>query len=232
MNLSQINADITFLTGADTTLYGATDRLRNLNTWYHKVSTMILNAQDSWDFDDTNKSDFPILTADLVANQQDYALPVNCYKLKRVEVSYDGANWYKAELFDIGERGTGTSEADIARDFTTTEPKYDIQGSSLMLYPIPAQNTNVGLKVWISREISEFTSTDVTNGTLEPGFDEPFHKMLSIGVALDWAIAKNLANGPALSALIQEYEGRLRQFYGKKEEPGSMVLKAAYVNYE
>jgi hypothetical protein len=232
MNLAQINSDVTFLTGAGTGLYLPADRLINLNSWYHKVSTMILNSQDGWDFDDSNKSDFPILTADLKANQQDYALPVNAYKIKRIEVSYDGVKWYKAEPFDIGERGKGTSTTDIANDFTQSEPKYDIQGGSIILYPIPPADKEECLKIWIAREVTEFSSTDVTNGTLEPGFDEPFHRMISIGMSLDWAVAKNLPVAGSLSALLTDYEARLRQFFGKKEEPGAMVLKGVYISYE
>src|SRR5579872_319914 len=71
---------------------------RYINTWYHKVVTMILEAQDDWDFDDLNNTDYPVATTPLVANQRDYTFPASLkiLKIKRVDISYDSTNWFRA----------------------------------------------------------------------------------------------------------------------------------------
>lgn len=223
--------DITFLTGADVNSYTLADRVRNVNANYHKVVSMILQSQDEWDFDDKNFTDYPILTTSLVANQQDYSFPasVKLLKVKRVEITYDGINFYKAEPFDINERGLATDAASLSRSFVTTKPYYDIQSNSLFLYPKPASNSTNGLKVWISREIDEFTASDTTQ---EPAFDEPFHRMLSIGASLDFAVAKGSLNKNDLAALLADYEARLRQYYGSKQTDRNYILKPAFISYD
>ncbi len=233
-NKSGLIQDCEFLCNTgDAGISGNTTLLKqftsNINRWYHKVVTMILKAQDDWDFDDTTKTDFPIITTSLVANQQDYGLPVTCLQLKRVEVTYDGTNWYKAEKMDINERGLATDTTSVGNSFNESEPFYDIVGNSIMLYPIPAANSSNGLKVWITREPTEFVSTDTTD---EPGIDEPFHRMLSIGASFDWAVAKQLNIKNDLASLLADYENRLLTYYGKKATDYDTILKPSYINYE
>ena len=232
MTISEINSFITLRTGADTNAFSAANRLISTNRWYEKVITMILKAVDGWDFDDSNKTDFPIATTSLVANQQDYSLPTNLLKIKRVEVTYDGTNWYKAEPFDINETGNATSSALIASNFTTSKPYYDIQGRSVLLYPIPTANSANGLKIWYVREPAEFTSAEVTTGTKEPGFDEAFHSMIPLGVCYDWFVAKDDKRAVLTWQELQDYETRLTQYYGSKDQDRNVVLKPAYISYE
>lgn len=203
---------------------------QSLNNWYHKVVTMILSSMDGWDYDDINHTDFPILTTNLVANQQDYSLPASekILKIKRIEITYDGTNWYKAEPMDINERGTGTSTTLIAGDFITSEPKYDIQFNSLFIYPIPDTSVTSGLKIWTTREVDEFTTSDTTQ---EPGIDEPFHEMLALGASFDFAAIKGLAIKNDLWAMLQDYETRLKKFYGKKEDDRVFQLKSSFIDY-
>jgi len=226
--------DCEFWTGiGDGQISGITANLQHftrlINSRYQQVVTMILDSMDEWDFDDNNKTDFPILTTSLVASQQDYALPVTALKLKRVEVSYDGGTtWARANPIDINEMSHPTDTTSIAGHFSTAAPYYDVQYGSLFLYPIPSANSTNGLKMWVTREVTEFTTSDTT---LEPGFDEPFHRMLAIGAALDWAIAKQLENKKDLASLYMEYEARLRPYYSAKNKDRKYVLKPAYVNY-
>ena len=229
-NSTGLVQDVTFWTGADTNEYTLVDRVRNINAWYHKIVTMILQSQDEWDFDDSNHTDFPILTTDLVASQQDYKLPtsIKMLKIKRLEISYDGTNWYKGEPFDLSERGSSVATNNLS-DFTSSEPYYDLQNNSVFLYPIPDTNITSGLKMWIQREIDEFTSADTTQ---EPGFDEPFHRMLSIGASYDWCLANGRGDkATALGELLVDYETRLRDYYGSKQRDRHIVLTPSYQNY-
>ena len=49
---------------------------RLVNSWYQKIITMIFASQDEWSWDDINQTNFPIATTNLIANQQDYSLPI------------------------------------------------------------------------------------------------------------------------------------------------------------
>lgn len=226
-----------FLTGiGDGQISGNTTNLqtftRLMNSRYHQVATMILKAKDEWDFDDPNHNNTGFVkTYNLVGDTQTVELPVSdkILKIKKAEITYDGTTWKPLNPLDIAELETATDSTTIASNFSTSEPYYDVHGKYVYLYPVPTVNVTGGLKLWVTREIDEFTSADTTQ---EPGFDEPFHRMLAIGASLDWAVAKGLTNKNDLAALYQDYEARLTQYYGGKQEHRQFILKGQYVDYE
>lgn len=186
---------------------------RLINNWNHKATTMILMANDTWDYDDSNQTNLPILTTSLVANQQDYQLPSRTLRIKRAEITYDGTNWKKLTALDARQPSDAVTSS--SGNYSQDEPYYDLQANSLFLFPTPASNVSSGLKLWVAREPDEFTTADTTQ---EPGFDEPFHRILSLGASLDWAIVKKLPNTDWLASQVKDYEERLRKFYGTKQQ--------------
>ena len=233
MTYAEIVSNARFITGAAVADWSAAQITLSINNWYQKVVTMILAAQDEWDWDDVNHTTYPIFTLDLVANQQDYQIPASLkmLKIKRVEAKLDGTNWVRATPIDINQISDATDTTSISNNFSTSEPFYDVKYNGIFLYPIPAVNVDEGLKYEITREVDEFTTSDTTQ---EPGIDEPFHNMISLGAALDWEMAKK-PDGPRIKILMaqmQEYEQRLKQYYGDKQTDRNIVLKAASVNYD
>lgn len=204
---------------------------RLINTNYHKVVTMILESMDEWDFDDANIGDRGFIkTYNLTAATQYVTLPLSdkILKVKRVEVTYDGTNWYKAEPIDLNQYSGASTTAEIANNFSVTKPFYDLHGNYIYLYPVPTANVTGGLKVWVTREIDEFTTADTTQ---EPGVDEPFHQMIALGASLDYAMMKGLANVNLLAARYAESEQRLRQYYGNKQDDRVLKFGAAVEDY-
>ena len=204
--------------------------VRLINAEYQKATTIIIDAMDDFDFDDSNKTDYPIYTTDLTANRQDYLFPqsLKMLQVKRVEAKMDGSNWYRVNPMDINEDGYATDTASIAYSFAAAKPYYDVQYNALWLYPIPATTVTSGLKIWISREVTEFTASSTTT---EPGFDEPFHRMLSIGASMAWCIAKGRPQKGDLMALYTDYEKRLREYYGSKDKDRVYMLKPLAITY-
>ena len=70
MTIGDISTYITFLTNADVNSFTNAKRLITVNKHYNDVHTLILESQDEWDYDDSAYTDYPILTTNLVANQQ------------------------------------------------------------------------------------------------------------------------------------------------------------------
>lgn len=229
MTITDINTRVNDWTNTTTTEYSAASRLISLNKWYNLVHSWILQSQDEWDYDDSNKTDFPVLTTSLVANQQDYSLPSGTIRIKRLEITYDGVNWYKAEPFDINERGTATDTTSIADDFNESSPFYDTLGNSILLYPIPDTAITAGLKVFIDRIVAEFTSAEVSTGTKVPGFDVNFHDILPIGMSYDWNYRKK--NDKSLMQDIMIMKADLQKHYSAKQKDRQYVMKASNVDY-
>lgn len=214
---------------------GNTNRLKKftrlINNNYHKVVSMILESMDGWDFDDANLDNTAFIkTYDITANTQSVKLPLSdkILKIKRAEITFDGTNWYRMAPMDLNEYGGVTTAAEIANNFSTSQPFYDLVGNYVYIYPIPTASVTGGLKLWIVREIDEFATSDTTQ---EPGFAEPFHDMLAIGSARDYALQEGLAHAGDLTVVFNDYEARLRQFYGNRETDRHLVMKSADESY-
>ena len=222
--------DITFLTGASLTEYPIADRTRNINEWSRKVLVKILTSQDEWDFDDSNHTDFPILSGNLVSGQRDYSLPLSSegmLQIKSVEIS-DGSKFYLAKTIDKSEQRLAVSNDDIDSLYTKSEPRYDLQYGSLFVYPLPSSNVANGLKIWINRDISPFTASDTTK---TPGFDPVFHQILSLGASYEWAKSRGAKNMAVLKSDLAEMFEALGDYYSKKQQDRQSSIKSINRNY-
>lgn len=214
----------------DSTALKEFTRLINVN--YHKVVTMILSSMDEWDFDDINNGDAGFIkTYNTTAGTQTITLPAadKILKIKRAEITYDGTTWFRLNPMDINEYSDTSDSATIASNFSQSSPYYDVHGNYVYLYPIPATSVAGGLKLWVTREIDEFTTSDTTQ---EPGIDEPFHEMIAIGASLDYAFAHGLAQTNGLAAKFVDYENRIKNYYGSRQEDRAIVMKPSTVDYE
>lgn len=231
MTISEIQNQIFLLTNSTSNDFADSDLLASVNRYYNKALAIILRSSDSWDYDDTSNTDFPIVTANLVADQQAYTLPTDALKIKRVEVTYDGTNWYKAEPFDINQRGDATDSTSVNNDFSSTQPFYDLQYGALFLYPIPTSNVSGGLKIWMTRELTEFTSGDLSTGTKTPSLAVMFHEYLAMGPAYEFGLAKGMPQVTRFREEVQRIEAEMASYYSDKDIDTSVRLGKAYVNY-
>ena len=199
-----------------------------LNSAYEKVVTIILESIDEVDFDDSNYSDFPVATATLVSGQRDYAFPTDILKIKRIDITYDGTNWYKAEAFDIGEYVNGVGNDTIVdSNFQKSKPKYDTKYNSIWVYPL-ASDGNGQMRIEYTRDINSFTTSSTTT---QPGIDKAFHPLIAKFASLEWAISKGLSSKNDLNVLCQEDEVRIKKHYGRKNEDRDLVVKSNYISY-
>ncbi|HKL12882.1 MAG TPA: hypothetical protein VJ907_04675 [Halanaerobiales bacterium] len=219
MNLSDLKNDVYFLTGTDSSSYVDDDIERNINRWYRKAVTWIWESISTWQYDDTNKSTLPIATTDMRDDQEDYSLPSGAQNLMKVEVKNKNGDWYELDPIDVSEVDSPSEYYDEKG----TPQYYDLMGNSIILYPAPDENevtTSQGLKIHISRDVDALSdSTDV------PGFDEQFHRILSLGAALDWCIA--FGDGHKEVDIRRQLEGdsqtdglkkELKIYYGRRNK--------------
>lgn len=244
MTLGDVATKARALTNSDTVSYTDANLLIDINIWYHKVVSMILESQDEADFDDLRRSNYPIQTTPLVAGQRDYSFGVSekVLKVKRVDVSWNnGTNWYRADPIDsgtvsegIGFTNASSTDAELDQQFIQTAPRYDFSYGALWLYPMPTATdvTNGAImRVEWERQIQVFTTADytsvLTDSTVVPGFDDPFHVMLAYGAAYEYAQTKQLPMQTAIAQKLQEDEVRLRQHYSRKQLDREFALKPA-----
>ena len=203
----------------DGVVSGDTDLLKiatgDIDESIYDITTEIMLQQDSFDWDDPYKTDYPIATTPLVAGQRDYQFDsISFLKLKRVDITYDGINWKRATPFDSASYREGLgNDTLVDQNFTTEEPMYDPKAFGFWLYPAPtAAQVAAGAKARIefSRGHNEFTYTDTTD---ELPIDRPFHDLVVIGAALK---NPNISN--------DQYT-KLQNMYGTKQGDGTWTGK-------
>ena len=230
--------DITFLTGLDTNAVSAKERARCANRWYYKAAILAWKSDPDWQFDDVNQAasatdgnwtfdafaGLPRATRTLTDDVRIYALPTSALSVERVEILRANSDWYPLEPIEEAKIPR-YSNSEGFRVFAIPEfyktkglPKYfNLVGSNIELFPAPATGEvtmTAGIKLYVSREIKEFVSTDTT---MEPGIPEPFHRILSLGASYDIAIAKGLANARTLKAEVEQLLFEMQDYYTKRQ---------------
>lgn len=245
--LGDINAKITALTNASTTEYASSDRLIDINMWNQKIVSMILDSQDESYYDDARFTGYPKVTYPLTANR-DYSigqtltdtsgLTYQALKIKSLSVSYDGVNTYRATPMDLTEYDIGdapasatTANATIDANFSKAAPSYSYKNGAIWLYPMGSTQdvaNNGFLIAEFERSAADFTSGDLSTGTVLPGFDTTFHMMLAYGPASEWCIAKSLPQMSEVQEGLADFEARLRRQYSSKQQDRHLTMQMDY----
>lgn len=235
MTLGDIAIYARNLVDADSVSWTDANLLIGLNVAYQKVVSMILESADESDFDDARKTDYPIKTTPLAANQRDYSIPVSekVTKIKRVDITYDGTNWYKSEPIDDGavNYDMGANQTITDQNFIQSAPRHDVKYNSIWIYPAPTSSIG-SIRIEWERQVTEFTGAELTAGTVVPGFDDPFHPMICYIAAYDFAMYRQLPQLQQLQTSMVDWEARLRQHYGRKELDRRLSLSPYYGSYE
>lgn len=158
----------------------------DINETIYELTSDIIVGCDEFDFDDPYKTDYPIATTPLLANQRDYQFDnISFLKLKRVDISYDGVNFYKAEPFDSATYTEGLGNDDtVDANFSKTAPRYDPKSVGFWLYPRASQedeDNGAVARIEYERAYDEYDYDDTTK---EPPIDRPFQDLIAIGAAL------------------------------------------------
>jgi len=224
--------DIDYLVKTNTTTYPLKDKARNVNRWLDFVVGVLLTSDNRWQWDDTNNASAPIQTINLVDGTDNYAIPDTTYlRIERVEV-LDQNNRYQF-IRPIDKRDVRSQSM---TEFQSTDgmPRfYDKVGGFVFLYPTPSASfvtPTAGLKIYFQRGASQFASTDTTK---VPGFAEPFHRILSLGAAMDYAMINDYPTTKI--ALFQKQIDvltlKMIEFYQSRNRDQKTQMRVRKTNY-
>ena len=207
--------------------------VRLLNEGLNRVTSLILQSDGRWQFDDNNYTDYPIATTNLVttvgSEQQDYVFAVTHLKVLRAEVLDAAGAWHLLQPID---------KTDIYNQSLTDFLKtaglplyYDKLATSLFLYPKPlgtAVTATNGLKVYFQRPPSYFGASDTTK---VPGFNSLYHKLVGLIACRDYALDRNWASAGSLVERVKLDEQDLQDNYSLRSKDEKLKLKARPINY-
>lgn len=201
---------------------------RYINEALNRVVNLIMTADGRWQFDDTNNTDFPIATTNLVttlgSEQQDYTFDITMLRILRIEVLDNTGAWRKLTPIDEND----VYDQSLS-DFLKTPGLpvyYDKQGSSILLYPKPlatSVTSTAGLKVWFQRPPSYFVTSDITK---VPGFNSMYHRLVALIASRDYAMFKDFSIAKVLSEKVQQDEDSLVENYALRNKDEHVKLTA------
>jgi hypothetical protein len=198
----------------------------------------ILQSSGEWTLDDTNFSDYPIITANLNSGQYDYPFVTDgsgniILEIFRVMVMDTSGIFH--EIYPISEKTTTQktgnpistdsiiNEGNANADAVGIPQRYDKTGNSILLDPIPNYNQTGGLKVFIDREASYFASQDTTK---KPGFAGIFHEYLALYASSYYADRKSFVSAKALMTRTMNMKRAIQEYYVKRDKDTPRRLRA------
>lgn len=137
-------------------------------------------------------------TADLVANQREYALPSDLLsRMERLEADFDDDGEYiKLKSMEQSEWDKGHDETTVTNHFSNEEGKayFDVIRKSVYIYSGTISAVTDGLKLWAKTRPYVFDTTDLTSSvdmsqdpsTTELGMPQELHKVWSDMVVAEW----------------------------------------------
>ena len=167
-------------------------------------------ASGTWQLDDSNQTDYPIITTNLVASQRDYSFTTDgssnlILDIYRVFILSSATATDYVEIFPRDAQSDLGTKGFTANQTTTGTPyRYDKTANGLFLDPIPSYASTNGLKIYINREASYFTTAHTDR---KPGVYGTLHAYFYLKPALTYARRNNFANANQIEREVMKFEG-------------------------
>lgn len=205
--------------------YSTADRTRDINLALDRAYSLIFQVGGTWQFDDSNHTDYPIITTAIVSGQRDYSfvsdeqgnLVLDIYK---VMVADEQGNFYEITPVDQQSRNAPSGYND-GLNVTGLPNTYDKTANGIFLDAIPNYNRAGGLKVFINREGSYFTTSDTTK---KAGFAGLFHEYLALRPSYQYAYRNKLENKADLEKEMLKMEQAIMDYYKARERDVQKTL--------
>lgn len=220
MTFNDIKSKVYTLTKTNSASFPVADIAIAANTALDRVVSLIMQADGRWQFDDTNQTDLPIATADIVADQEDYSLAVSHIDITKVRALYPDGTWHTLDPIDQ------TDETDDDKYQDTGLPiAYDKLGNSVFPLPTPNYSLAAALEIHFKRPGSYFVVGDTTKA---PGINPLYHDLIPLWIAYEHALAngRNTANGFLNS--IQLKEAALQDDYANRSKQPIRMTAQVY----
>lgn len=213
-----------------TQISGNTNRLyqftARLNRAQDKFISLALSADGRWQYDDTNNTDYPIATTNIVANQRDYPLDVTMLEVEKVVILPSASSLLFNTIIPIDiTDNSALSVAYIENNANNVGVPiaYDKTANSIILQPTPNYASTGGLKIYFKRGANYFIYTDTTK---VPGFASIFHDYLAVHAALGYAVDRTMGTQiTSLSAQLQMMENDIIEFYSTRGKDEQKVIR-------
>jgi hypothetical protein len=211
---------------SNSTSYPLADKTADINLALDNVWATIFKAGGRWQYDDSSHADYPIITTNLVSGQRDYAFVTDeqgnvILDIYKVVMAQPDGTFVDITPVDVQSEKDTVGFYD-GLDTQGTPTKYDKTANAIFLDAIPNYSITNGLKVYINREGSYFTTADTTK---KAGFAGLFHEYLALRPSYQYAYRNSLKNAPVLQNEMLKMEAAIKSHYGKRERDARQAMR-------
>lgn len=204
-----------------------------VNMAYDRTAILLWMASKGWDVSDYNATTIPVVTKALTTSRNilidDPDAPtINLMKLKRVDVSYDGTNWYRADNIDTSTISFGMGDEDNEDNyFLISQPKYTVTGNLLGVFPrATADQVSAGAKVRL--EFTPlFTHFESTDTDVPLGFDEVLHDIVPLMASMKYSATYFPDRAKNIKVQLDEALAGLRGYFHVKHEERTLIASSS-----
>lgn len=186
----------------------------DVNLALDKVFSMIFEVGGTWQFDDSNQTDYPIIYTSLNSGQRDYSFTTDANGnliLDIYKVSVANSSGVFTDIFPVDvESKQAPVSYDDGLNVGGIPNTYDKLANGIFLDPIPNYTYANGLKVYINREGSYFTVADTTK---KAGFKGLYHEYLALRPSFQYAYRKSLPVATKLESEMFKMEQAIMDAY-------------------
>lgn len=130
------------------------------------------------------------------------------------------------DMFPVDvEQGTAPNSFVDGLNTTGRPTQYDKLGNGIFLDPIPNYSRTAGIKVYVSREGSYFTSSDTTK---KPGFAGLFHEYLALRPSFMYAKRKGMATANNFEEQMLRMESDIQEYYRSREKDVQRFIRPVF----
>ena len=217
------------LTDTDSGSYAIADVTRRANAALEELVGEIINADGTFQYDDTNHTTLPRGTGNLVEGQQAYSFAAEYLQITMIEVKDKDGNWYKLKPLDQDELGDRSPDEYFG--VTSGSPNtggveyFDQIADSVLLYPAPTSTHNTltsGIRIWFKRTVDLFTTADTTQ---EPGLPSTHHVLIAYMVALPYNEIYHPERVVSQFKKIEQMKKTLLSHFAQREKAKRKIMR-------
>jgi hypothetical protein len=221
LNANQLITLIDDNCGTTSSSYPTATKVRDINLALDKFWSIALQASGIWHFDDSNHTDYPILTTNIYSGQRDYAFTTDengniILEIYRVMVAGTDGIFYDLEEVDQNQKNFKSLSMVDGQNLTGKPTRYNKTSNGIFLDVIPDYDMTNGLKIFIDREASYFTTLDTFYTSKKPGFAGIFHEYLALRPSYQYAYRKGFKNAKSLQTEMLIMEDKIEEYYSKR----------------
>ena len=229
LNKTQLDALIDRNCKSNTVSYPVADKTADENLALDYIYSKIFEVDGIWQFDDSNHTDYPIITTNLVQGQRDYSfvsdengnLILDIFKVMVKDVS---GIYYEIYPVDVQSQ-SGTEGFYDGENTQSTPFRYDKTANGIFLDSVPSYDSASGLKIYINREGSYFTEQDTTK---KAGFAGLYHEYLALRPSYQYAYRNSLPNVALLRDEMLKMEEQILNHYQKRSRDEKKIIRPVY----